>query len=412
MSDIASVHVTSTPQFIRRFGTFQIGRVQPWRPHHHLASAGAVSRLFSHRLIDNLQINQRQRPPGHHPRIDTVRITRIKMRETQDRAGFRKTIAGIDIDAARHRRRRQPLRQRRPANYHFQTAKISFFRLGRGKQHLQDRRHTMCETRPLVTNQPQQIRRHITPGIDLFDTEKRRRIGKTPGMDMEHRGQWHIDVTAMKPVVGLDRTKPGQHPHRMKDKLAMRIGNRLRLARCAGGVEGGGAGPLIKIWKGEITGRRRHHLIIAADEIEWTVRYLPPVVTKQDQTHFAGDKLHHLVKQWQEVAMDENDIILGMVDGEGNLRRRQPDIDRVKDGTKHRHREERLEIAVRVPIHHGDNITLFHALRSQPSAKALQPSFKIAIAVAGQPVTHDLDIRRDLQRRAKQAFDQQRKLCR
>ena len=198
----------------------------------------------------------------------------------------------------------------------------------------------------------------------------------------------------------------------MKDKLAMRIGNGLRLARRAGGVEGGGASPLIEIGKDEITGRPCHHLIIAGDEIEWCIRYLPRVITKQDQTHLAANKLHHLFKQWQEVGMDENDIILGMVDGKGNLRRRQPDIDRVKDGTKHRHPKKCLEVAVRVPIHHRDNITLPYGLRSQSGAKALQPPFKIAIAVAGQPVTHDLDIRRDLQRRAKQAFDQQRKLCR
>ena len=81
--------------------------------------------------------------------------------------------------------------------------------------------------------------------------------------------------------------------------------------------------------------------------------------------------------------MDEDHIILGMVDGEGNLRRRQPDIDRMKDGAKHRHRKKRLEIAMCVQIHYRDDIAMLHALRRQTGTKTAQPVFKIGIAVAG-----------------------------
>ena len=57
-------------------------------------------------------------------------------------------------------------------------------------------------------------------------------------MDVEHRGDRHIDIAAMEPVGRFDRAEPGQHAHGVKHKLAG-IGNRLRIARGAGGVEGG-----------------------------------------------------------------------------------------------------------------------------------------------------------------------------
>ena len=56
--------------------------------------------------------------------------------------------------------------------------------------------------------------------------------------------------------------------------------------------------------------------------------------------------------------MDKDHIILGMVDGIGDLRRGQPDIDRMQHRTHHRHRKETFKIAVRVPVHHRDDIIL------------------------------------------------------
>ena len=96
--------------------------------------------------------------------------------------------------------------------------------------------------------------------------------GESPGMDMEHRGNRHIDIAAMEAVRRFHRAEPGQYAHGVKHKLAVGIGNRLRIARGAGGVEGGGPAVLLEIRKNHIIGRCRHDGVIAGDEGEIRVR--------------------------------------------------------------------------------------------------------------------------------------------
>ena len=241
----------------------------------------------------------------------------------------------------------------------------------------------MGEGGPLLGNQAQQVRRYVAAGIDLLDAEQRRRIGKTPGMDMEHRGDRHIDIAAMQPVGCLDRAEPGKHPHGMQHELAVRIGDRLGLAGGAGGIEGRRPGILVKILKLEPVRRLFHHLVIAGDEGQIALRLRRCIVAKKDQPHLAGHQLHHFGQQRQEIGMDEDHIILGMVDGIGDLRRRQPDVHGMQHSAHHRHCEKCLEIAVRVPVHDSDDLprpdpparqvrrrNASHALRNRDSCNA------------------------------------------
>ena len=412
MTDITGMHIATAPQLCRRFGVLHIFSRQPRCAHHHLASAGAITRLCHHVFIDNPQIDQRQRPAGLHPRRDIILLTRAQHRIAQHRTGLRQPVAGIDVDAACHRRLGKTARQGRPANDHLQPGEIGVRCFRRRQQHLQDGRHAMGEGRPLLGDQPQKLVRRVAPGIDLLDAEKRCRIGKSPGMDMEHRRDRHIDIAAMQPVRCFHGAEPGQNSHAMQNKLPVRIGHRLGIARRAGGVEGGGAGGLVKIRKTEAVTLFLHHRVIAGDEAEFGIRFHSRVIAKQDQPNLAFDMRHHLGKQRQKIGMDKDDIILGMIDGVGNLRRGQPDIHRVKHSPHHRHCEKRLEIAMRVPVHHSNHIARPNAMPGQTGGKAMKPAFECAIAVAHQPVTDDLDFRGDLQRRAQQAFDQKRKITR
>ena len=108
--------------------------------------------------------------------------------------------------------------------------------------------------------------------------------------------------------------------------------------------------------------------------------------------------------------MNHDHVILGVIDGVGDLRRCQPDIDRMQNRTKHRDGEERLEIPMRVPVHHRNDTADTDTLRGKSGPKALQPCLKVAIAVSQQPVTDDLGIRRDLLRCPQQCLDQERKI--
>ena len=109
--------------------------------------------------------------------------------------------------------------------------------------------------------------------------------------------------------------------------------------------------------------------------------------------------------------MDHDHIILGMIDGVGDLRRCQPDIDGVKHRTEHRHSEESLEIAVCVPVHDSNDISRPDTLSCKAGCKPLQPRLKVAVSVAHEPVADDFGVRRNLLRRSKQALDQKREVC-
>ena len=265
----------------------------------------------------------------------------------------------------------------------------------------------MGEGGSLLGNQAQQVRWYVAAGIDLLDAEQRRRIGKTPGMDVEHRGDRHIDVAAMQLVGCLDRAEPGKHPHGMQHELAVRIGDGLGLAGGAGGIEGRRPGILVKILKPEPVWRLFHHLVIAGDESQIVFRLRRCIVAQKNQAHLAGHQLHHFGQQRQEIGMDEDHIIFGMVDGIGNLRRRQPDVDCMQHCTNHWHRKETFEIAVCVPVHDSDDLPRPNPVRGESGGETLHTPFEIAIAVTHQTVADRFrSIGRNLQRRAKQALDQ------
>ncbi len=47
----------------------------------------------------------------------------------------------------------------------------------------------------------EQRRRIVAAWIDLFDAGQRSRPGKSPGVNMEHRRDGHVDVSIVKPTV-------------------------------------------------------------------------------------------------------------------------------------------------------------------------------------------------------------------
>ncbi|MDT4884251.1 hypothetical protein FQZ97_1203730 [compost metagenome] len=89
-----------------------------------------------------------------------------------------------------------------------------------------------------------------------------------------------------------------------------------------------------------------------------------------------------LLHQWHEVVVHQDDVVLGMVHGVGDLFRRQADIHRMQHRAKHRHGEETLQGAVAVPVQQSDGIASLDAGCRQHVGQALDAFVESPVAVA------------------------------
>ena len=193
-------------------------------------------------------------------------IARLEMRDRQQRAGLGHAIAREYVDAAIHRLFRQRLRQRRAANDHLQSSEIDVGLRRRVEQHLENCRHAVGEGYALGLDQLDKERGVITAGIDLLRASERRRPGKAPRVNMEHRGHRHIDVVAMESTVVRRQAEQGELGHRVQNQLAVAVVDAFGLAGGAGRVEGRRLGVFVEIRKVKIRGCGRKELLILADK--------------------------------------------------------------------------------------------------------------------------------------------------
>ncbi len=89
---------------------------------------------------------------------------------------------------------RQSERQRTAPQQHLPPLERGLSGLLAVEDHLQDGRHTVGETHPLVAVEPHQLVWLVTPRIDLLHPQHGRHIGDAPGMDVEHGGDGHVDI--------------------------------------------------------------------------------------------------------------------------------------------------------------------------------------------------------------------------
>ncbi|MNO56300.1 hypothetical protein D3C76_468120 [compost metagenome] len=86
--------------------------------------------------------------------------------------------------------------------------------------------------------------------------------------------------------------------------------------------------------------------------------------------------------------MNQHQMILGVVHGEGDLLRREAHVHRVQHGAYHGHGEEAFEGAVAVPVQQGDRVPRPYARGRQQVGEAVDALVEGAIVIA-QPICID-----------------------
>src|SRR5262249_34016352 len=84
------------------------------------------------------------------------------------------------------------------------------------------------------------------------------------------------------------------------------------------------------------------------------------------------------------------------------------DIDGLQHGSHHRHRKERLEKPVAVPVQHPDRIARSHAHSGKRGSKAADPLPELAVGEAPQVAIDDLLVGSLEQWRMPQMLDDER----
>ena len=105
--------------------------------------------------------------------------------------------------------------------------------------------------------------------------------------------------------------------------------------------------------------------------------------------------------------MDEQDLRACVIDRVSDLIVRQAHVDRLQDGTHHGNGEIAFQIAVTVPVHHGDGAAVPRAELAQPAG---EPRDALAQRRVGHPHLSAIDdflVRRLKEWRVEQLLDQQ-----
>src|SRR6266403_1807311 len=132
-------------------------------------------------------------------------------------------------------------------------------------------------------------------------------------------------------------------------------------------------------------------------------------VIRHQNDAFDGFKLPlQLLDQRKKLDVYQQQLGTRVIEREQDLLGRQPDIDGLKRGAKHRDRKIAFQIAVTIPIQYADHIAATDAHRSETTRKTPDSFAQIAIGVAAEIAVDDLLISRLYHRRVKKVLDQQR----
>ena len=81
--------------------------------------------------------------------------------------------------------------------------------------------HAMGKGHALGLDQIQQHIGRVAPRINLLHAHGGGRIGKAPGMDVEHRRDRHVYIVAMETALTARRAQSRQFGERMQHELTM-----------------------------------------------------------------------------------------------------------------------------------------------------------------------------------------------
>jgi len=138
----------------------------------------------------------------------------------------------------------------------------------------------------------------------------------------------------------------------------------FRIAGGARGVERGGDRVLVEILEVVLGTGGRQQLLVFADQIRQIGGFFRKIGQQQGFLHRGQVRRDGLI-QPDELAVDQHELVFGVVHGEQDLIRGQAHVDGVNHRADHRDRKHALQVAMAVPVHYRHGVTRLYAGRRQ-----------------------------------------------
>ncbi len=247
------------------------------------------------------------------------------------------------------------------------------------EEHLKDRRDAVGERDAVAGEEGDEILGFIPAGVDLTDAEKGCDVGHAPGVHVKHRREGHVDVvgTEGEGIVEGGETQTGREG--MEHELAVAEEDALGFASGSRRVEKGGGGVFAEF--GELKAGRglgEEGLVVANERDD---RCRDGFVIREGDVGPDGFQVREkTLDEREEVRMDEEDGIAGVLNGEEGLVRGEADVDGMKHGAEHWHGKEAFEVTVAVPIDHTDAVARADAEFDEHAGEAFNPFKELRVS--------------------------------
>ncbi|MNQ83027.1 hypothetical protein D3C85_980970 [compost metagenome] len=210
-------------------------------------------------------------------------------------------------------------------------------------------------------------------------------------MDVKHGGDRHVDVVGAQQRLARMGRQGAQFIQGVQHQLTVAEIDPLGIPRGTRGVEQGRHRILVKIGEVELVVRPDQQRLVLPEQGQCGGRQLP--IGQPDIAAHRGQLLLNALQHGQEVVMNQHQMILGVVHGEGDLLRREAHVHRVQHGAYHGHGEEAFEGAVTVPVQQGDRVPRPYARGRQQVGETVDPLIEGAIVIAQPICVDDLPVR-------------------
>ena len=280
-------------------------------------------------------------------------------------------------------------RERGAADDHRPARQVLLRCVGRLQEHLQDGRDAVREGDLFGLLQLEQDVGQIASRQDGLEPERDRDVRDAPREHVEHRRDRHVHVLAMDALPRARRAERHRSGHRVQYDLAVAVVHALRIAGRAGRVEGRRLGVLVEVAELEVCRCGADERFVLARDRQRVRRDGLAVGEHHDLAHALQLALHAL-EQGHEVGVHEHDLRLRVVQGVGDLLRREPDVHGEERRAHHRDREVALEVAVAVPVHDRDGRAVPDAERLERGGELADAAAEIAVGVAELAAVGDL----------------------
>ena len=240
------------------------------------------------------------------------------------------------------------------------------------------RRHARAQRHLLLVQQfVDRSAVELGAGEDKLGAADRAGIDEAPGVGVEHRHHRQDRI-----VRGHAEHGARAHHHRVDDGRAVRVEHALGIARRARGVAERRGGLLVEVRPLQRAGLARDQFFVAEQVRDLAVgRHVCAVGHHHDMLHRL-ERGEHAFDDRQQVQVDEDDLVFGMVGDVAHMLRREARIDRVQHGAEAGDAEVELEMAIGVPGQRADAVAELDAEALERFGKLLGTLLRVAIAVA------------------------------